>query len=223
MPEYMNFLNSIYSQGKSDLISQVQPGMPGLPFVQARDTGLLDFYNPLLPEVDFSDLPIVWVNGKSGLAYTKWLRDNTGKPWRLPYEIEFEKAARGVDRRYFPMGNHYDPTWILTDDTDVASVPSGKSEYPQDRSIYGLRYMSGNVAEWLLGACLTDFPIDSAGRHIKQYDTITEPTIEMSCRAGASMVNQRYARCTYRQFYTSDSRFPCVSFRITRPIQEGRQ
>ncbi len=151
------------------------------------------------------------------MAYARWLSEKTGKPWRLPYELEFEKASRGVDARYFPMGNYYDPTWILTDDTH-AIIPAGKNDFPRDRSIYGCRYLAGNVADWCLGAGTTELPFDAEGRHLRLYDELEEPTLEFSCRGGASFVNQRYTRGSYRQFYLSDTRWNVVSFRVTRPI-----
>ena len=218
-PEFMACINDLLQQGKQSLVDQIIPGMAGMPFVKPKEDGTLAFMTPQFPEADFSELPITWVNAKAALSYTHWLRETTGKLWRLPYEIEFEKASRGVDGRFFPMGNHYDPTWILTDDTH-SPLPAGKNDYVRDRSIYGVRYLAGNIADWTLGADLTEFSIDANGRHIKKYDNLIEPTPEMSCRGGASLVSQRYTRCTYRQFYVPQNTNPVVSFRIARPITE---
>jgi len=40
--------------------------------------------------------PVVGVCWYEALAFVRWLADQTGDPWRLPSEIEFEIAARGT-------------------------------------------------------------------------------------------------------------------------------
>ena len=85
-------------------------------------------------------------------GYAGWWSDQTGVTWRLPTELEWEKAARGVDGRQYPWGNHTDPNWCCVgvshpDRPQVASVNS----FPQDRSIYGIRGLGGNVRDWCIG------------------------------------------------------------------------
>jgi serine/threonine-protein kinase len=53
------------------------------------------------------------VDRACALAYTAWMGERTGQPWRLPTEIEWEKAARGVDGRCYPWDDGYDPSWAL--------------------------------------------------------------------------------------------------------------
>jgi formylglycine-generating enzyme required for sulfatase activity len=53
--------------------------------------------------------PVVRISHEGAVAYTEWLAGETGKPYRLPTEAEWEKAARGTDGRLYPWGNTFDP------------------------------------------------------------------------------------------------------------------
>ena len=95
--------------------------------------------------------PVVQVTWHSAVAYTQWLSKKSGKQWRLPMELEWEKAARGVDRRFFPWGDEFDPSFCVMMDSH-SGEPEIKSVHhqPLDVSVYGVVSCAGNTREWCL-------------------------------------------------------------------------
>jgi formylglycine-generating enzyme required for sulfatase activity len=98
-----------------------------------------------LPKSGFESFPANNVSWEGAYAYCR------EKGMRLPTEAEWEKAARGPDRRLYPWGN--DP------DSDRArfnqkwqdkglEVMSPVDSLPEGASVYGAFNMAGNVWEW---------------------------------------------------------------------------
>lgn len=94
------------------------------------------------------DHPVVQTSWKNAVAYTAWLADLTGEPWRVPTEAEWEKAARGTDGRIYPWGDVWDRTRANTADGGPGdTTPVGM--YAGGASPYGVMDMAGNAQEWV--------------------------------------------------------------------------
>jgi len=95
-----------------------------------------------------SQHPVVLISYEDALAYAEWRSDqNSLVSYRLPTKLEWEKAARGTDGRYFPWGSQW-----RDDGTNWAkNGPYGTSAittFHLSRSPYGIEDMAGNVFEY---------------------------------------------------------------------------
>ena len=91
--------------------------------------------------------PVVLVSHADAQAYARWLSDVTGRRWRLPTELEWEKAARGADGRRFPWGDGFRPDYLNSHDAGpFDTTPVGL--FPDGSSPFGALDMAGQVFEW---------------------------------------------------------------------------
>jgi eukaryotic-like serine/threonine-protein kinase len=102
------------------------------------------------PQVPWTaDTPVVMVTHIAACRYAAWKAARERRPWRLADELEWEKAARGVDGRAFPWGDRSDGTWACTSDShgEQASVASVDA-FPADVSPYEVAGLGGNSKDW---------------------------------------------------------------------------
>ena len=119
---------------------------------------------PLLfhdPKFNASLLPVVGVNYYEAEAFAKW----QGK--RLPNEMEWEIAARGIDGRHWPWGMEFDKKKCNSIEAGFNGT-SPVNQYPEGASPYGCIDMAGNVWEWASTWDEDDIPVTRGGSWLNQ-------------------------------------------------------
>jgi len=95
------------------------------------------------------DLPVLDVSWFDANAYCAWRSKKEGAAFRLPTSLEWDKAARGVDGRPYPMAVRFDPCLAkLRESRPESSQPEIVGAFPHDVSPYGVRDMMGGVGDW---------------------------------------------------------------------------
>jgi serine/threonine protein kinase/formylglycine-generating enzyme required for sulfatase activity len=102
------------------------------------------------------EIPVFGVNLRCAEAYASWKSKRTGRHYRLPTEDEWEKAARGTDRRLYPWGNHFDASFCCMRESNRGPPrPRPRGAFEADCSPFGVRDMAGGVADWVTPAAGT--------------------------------------------------------------------
>lgn len=98
------------------------------------------------PRFNDPDQPVTSVSWFDAVDYCAWLADVTGKPYRLPTEAEWERAARGdIEGKLYTWGDEppheqpcYSELWLTGPERVGQRPPNG----------FGLYDISENVHEW---------------------------------------------------------------------------
>ena len=90
--------------------------------------------------------PVVGVSWYEAEAYVNWLSEETGEPYQLPTEEEWERAARHTDGREYPWGNEWQDGFINSSESGLLRT-GAVGAFPMGRAECGADGMSGDVWE----------------------------------------------------------------------------
>ncbi len=161
--------------------------------------------------------PVVNVSWDDATAYIGWLKERTGKLYRLPTEAEWEYAARGgKDDTAYPWGK------TLGERRANCGNYFCKDAYPNTAPVgsfpataFGLYDMSGNVHEWcqdVYAKYPKELTIDPQGdsRNIQSID------VKYVVRGCSWLSFAWECRSVYRYMYNASDRGFSIGFRVAQ-------
>lgn len=136
---------------------------------------------------------------------------------RLPYEGEWEYAARGPEALIYPWGNDFDGERVNYQDADDATWLDGYqtaapvAAFPQGASWVGAEQLAGNVWEWTSSAYAAYPYIRTDGRQ-----SPPAATARHSLRGGSWQDSAATMRAANRSTYIVNEYYITVGFRCVR-------
>ncbi|MBI2533687.1 MAG: formylglycine-generating enzyme family protein [Deltaproteobacteria bacterium] len=166
---------------------------------------------PFWMDAMFSDpaKPVVGVSWGDATAYCEWLSQRSGKPFRLPSEAEWERAARGrLEGALYPWGDEPPSARPYTGYDVKSGGPDrvGANE-PND---FGLYDMSEGVHEWCSDYYAYDYYRDSPERNPQGPDSGQRRV----SRGGSWRHQVKFSRCAARSSLPPGFKYADYGFRV---------
>lgn len=177
------------------------------------------------------DDPVVHVSWRDAEAYTNWLAQVTGEPYRLPSEAEFEYALRGGKSTRYWWGND-SPGHVVENITGEGDTSRSRRQWSTsfkgykdqywgpapvgsfEPSPYGLFDIGGNVGEWVM-----DCRHDTYVRAPADGSAWVNPGCKQRViRGGYWASSPQQTRSAFRLFSKPDSHDARIGFRIARDL-----
>ena len=206
---YLAFLDALSDSGRHEQAVALVPATPAPAYVHTTGG-----WQPSVDEEGDAwllDYPVLYVDMPRALAFAAWRREETGEPWRLPSEWEWIRFARGADGRTYPWGDHFEPTWAAIRSAVVPPCPASVDRYPHDVSVFGVRHLAGNAAEWTTSVADAPLP-DGAVAPGPVLPPAGDPLLVL--RGGHWHAADQRARLASRFFARGHSAYSTTGFRL---------
>ena len=175
--------------------------------------------NPAPSKFKGDNLPVEQVSWYEAVEFCDRLSAQTGRPYRLPSEAEWEYACRAGTTTPFHFGKTLTTEVANYDGTSVyADGPEGEfrgTTTPVDQfeiaNAFGLCDMHGNVYEW----CRDHYdsydktPVDGSAWEMSEKEA------RRIARGGSWYSNPWICRSAVRYYFTPDFRDPDIGFRVS--------
>ncbi len=231
--DYVTYLNDLVKSGASE---QAETRIPRLP-AQGQKANAVQLYvwdaehkRWAIPHKAMGlaldpHAPVVGVSWYDAVAYCLWLSARSRRPFRLPGELEWEKAARGVDARAFPWGNHPDPAFHCMQDSHLANPgPPPYTAFPVDESPYGVAGLGGGVQDWCADPWRPQGPSRRGSRAVTPsphgaIDSMPRAGAPRQVvRGGAWNLDERACRAAARSAMAATRTANNIGFRVCRSL-----
>jgi formylglycine-generating enzyme required for sulfatase activity len=171
---------------------------------------------PFWREAMFShpDKPVVGVSWHDAVCYCGWLTDRIGKPFRLPTEAEWERAARGgKEGEKYPWGDEL-PSEKIYPGYDVETGGPERVGFNEPNG-FGLYDMSASVHEWC-----GDF-YDSNYYQISPEKNPLGPSsgLRKVSRGGSWRHHVKFSRCAARSSLNPAFKYADYGFRVAMSLE----
>ena len=221
--EYLEFLNDQVAQGRTDLgrlspaLTTADTGAGSVSPYRADATGRL----ALLSGGVSLTHPVTGVDWHVAQEYCRWYARRTGLPWRLPDELEREKAARGADGRFFAWGDQPEPAWANVTGRELAAPRlAAVGGSPFDQSLYGIEGLTGNSRDWCGNLWQPEGPLCPGGVLV-HVPAASDAHGLRAVRGGAWQSATHLARAAARFADPPAVRYTSIGFRLARTVQRA--
>ncbi|MBV9654077.1 MAG: SUMF1/EgtB/PvdO family nonheme iron enzyme [Acetobacteraceae bacterium] len=177
------------------------------------DAGACSYKPPPPIDSDPARTPITNLSFADATEYVAWLRKETGKPYRLPSEAEWEYAARAGATTRYAWGDQ-----VGTGHADCEGCggahdrrhPQPVDAFPPNR--FGLSGMGGAVAEWVEDCWHSSYQ----GAPRDAFPWRTPNCMSHVLRGGAWTSGPKDITVSSRNYYDTSVRYPANGVRVAQ-------
>lgn len=212
--EYLAFLQAMVDAGEPDVLERFAPE-ENWERAQALCEvvgGEVRYTPDRVGRVANSDSPVLRVTFNHALGYLEWKSKREQRTFRLPHDLEWEKAARGVDERIFAWGNLFEPLWgWFLESQKKAPWVAPTDASLLDVSPYGVQGMTGNVRDWCHNTYSREGDVA-----VSDFKGIEDESKNRLVRGGSWNSIQTYCRLGARFALKPSLSFSAGGFRFVR-------